>query len=90
MVNLTRAELHRYARAGAQARIHELQEELSRLQRLFPANGNGATTTAESAPTGARRRRRRMSAAARKAVSVRMRAYWKARRAEKVKAAAKR
>src|SRR5215467_8308901 len=91
---LSRSKLHRLARVGAQARLEELRQEQAELLRAFPdlsagravarrvsraartssANGNGAP---------ARRKKHNMSAAERKAVSVRMKKYWAARRKEK-------
>jgi hypothetical protein len=84
MADLTREELRHYAAVGAQARIQELQAELTKLQTLFPSNGdgNGAGAMATSpAPQAARQsRKRHMSAAARKAVSARMKKFWAERR----------
>jgi hypothetical protein len=77
------AEQHRYA---------ELKAELATLVKHFPhldAAGQRARrridTSAEPAATidRPRRRRRGMSAAARRAVSLRMKKYWAARRKAK-------
>jgi hypothetical protein len=61
-----------------------LEKEVDRLSRAISALEDGTgrgrgTGTRKSAATG-RRRRRTMSAAARKAVSLRMKKYWAARR----------
>lgn len=83
-VSLNRREMHRLARVGAQARLVELERERALILRAFPGleasrPGSSPETTAASRP----RRRRGMSAAQRKAVSLRMRKYWAARRKEK-------
>src|SRR5439155_26376293 len=81
------------AKRGAEARLQDLIHEAKMLVELFPhlrdsfdkdelpisfivARGSGRLTK----KTSVRRRRRRMSAAARKAVSLRMKKYWAARR----------
>jgi len=88
---LKRAELIRLARAGAVARVDELRRELAVLYRSFPdlrrgrlssARANGAAAS-EGGRASARRRRRSWSAAQRRAVAVRMKKYWAARRAQK-------
>jgi hypothetical protein len=81
-----RSQLQELARLGAGARIAQLQQEITEIRRAFP----GLAAAAEAAPQANSRRRRRrrksnMSAAARKAVSVRMKAYWAKRRAAKAK-----
>jgi hypothetical protein len=82
------------ARHGAEIRLSELVQEVKNIIGLFPhlrdsvdrdelplpfiiARGAGRATKAR---TERLRRRGRMSAAARKAVSVRMKKYWAARR----------
>lgn len=91
MADLTRQELQRLARLGAQSRLEELRREEAAIRRAFPdlfrgrrgSPGRAASSDADtSAAGGGRRRRRRkaMSAAARKAVSERMKKYWAARR----------
>src|SRR3954470_11008924 len=91
VADLTRQELQRLARLGAQSRLEELRREEAAIRRAFPdlfrgrrrAAGPRASSADESGtPGGGRRRRRRstMSAAARKAVSERMKKYWAARR----------
>ena len=82
---MDRAELLRFARAGAAARLAELDQERQTLLRQFPglkstrpAQNGHSSPPADDAP--GRRQRRRMSAADRKAVGERMRKYWAERR----------
>jgi hypothetical protein len=93
-MHLAKFDLKEYARLGAEARVAQLNEELSEIYRTFPdlrrqsaratsGRGPGRPAAADtSEPAGARRRRRRkpMSAAQRKAVSLRMKKYWAGRR----------
>ena len=72
MADLSREQLRRLARLGAQARLEELKREEAAIRQAFPDLGR--TVSAGG------RRRSRMSAAARKAVSERMKKYWAARR----------
>ena len=82
------------AKRGAEVRLRELVSEAKNLVGLFPhlrdsfdkdelplkfimAEGSGAATKTSG------RRTRRMSAAARRAVGVRMKKYWAARRKAK-------
>jgi hypothetical protein len=85
------------ARRGAEARWDELQSELADLRRAFPDLGGGRGAVATTKARGAgrstamagetidrqTRRRRKMSPAARRAVSLRMKKYWAARRKAK-------
>jgi len=81
------------AKRGAAARLQDLKHEAEMLIELFPhlrdsfdkdelpisfivARGSGRLTRRD----GVRRKRKRMSAAARRAVSLRMKKYWAARR----------
>jgi hypothetical protein len=89
VADLTRQELQRLARLGAQSRLEELRREEAAIRRAFPDlfRGRGASArraaSADDGGAGGRVRRRRrsnMSAAARKAVSERMKKYWAARR----------
>ena len=92
MADLTRQELQRLARLGAQSRLDELRREEAAIRRAFPdlfrgrrrPAGRAASSDAETGSVGGGRRRRRrrkpMSAAGRKAVSERMKKYWAARR----------
>ncbi len=94
---LTRDEMQRLARLGAQARLDQLDMERRAILQIFPDLAGGArrprgrgrqAAPAAAAPEAprARRSRRKMSAAARKAVSDRMRKYWADRRKAKGKA----
>lgn len=95
MAEISRDEMHRLARLGAQARLEEIRREESIIRRAFPELFRGAGRpargtsssfgAAEGAAAGARQRPV-MSAAMRKAVSIRMKKYWAERR--KAKAAA--
>jgi hypothetical protein len=90
VADLTRQELQRLARLGAQSRLEELQREEAAIRRAFPellrgrsGTGNRAASSSDGEAPGGRprrRRRRTMSAAARRAVSERMKKYWAARR----------
>jgi len=80
-----------WARRGAEARWNELQTELASLKKAFPDIATARRTAARSArgvadmldPVPRRRKRSKMSAAQKKAVSVRMKKYWAARRKAK-------
>ncbi len=100
MADLTRDQIHGLARLGAQARLAQLDMEIAAIKGAYPdlagARRPGrprrvqTAAAVETAPMPAvkqakRRRVHRMSAAERKAVSVRMKAYWAARRKEKGK-----
>ena len=90
MADLSRQQLERLARRGAQALLNELEEEAAAIRRAFPdlfgGRGRGRrASTDQAAPTGRRRRRSRMSPAARRAVSERMKKYWAERRKAKAK-----
>lgn len=83
-------DLKDLARRGAIARLAELQAEQAAILKAFPELRRGVRASyAEDGVTMAagRKRRRRpgMSAAQRKAVSVRMKAYWAKRRAARGK-----
>ncbi len=84
-VSLNQRELHRLARVGAQARLEELAHERALILKAFPGLEAGLPLSfpADAGQRPARARRRRMSAAQRKAVSLRMRKYWAARRKAK-------
>ena len=91
MADLSRQQLERLARRGAQALLTELEQEAAAIRRAFPdlfrGRGRGRLAASDSAAAPARRRRRRstMSAAARRAVSERMKKYWAERRKAKAK-----
>jgi hypothetical protein len=78
-------ELLRLARIGAAARLAELDRERADLLRDFPGlrAASRAATGRDGGVPVRRRRRRGMSAAARRAVSIRMKKYWAARRKAK-------
>ena len=76
------------ARAGAEARLKELQDEIADIQRAFPGIGGPSARRVDvrreapaqtSSPTR-RRKRPAMTAAQRKAVGERMKKYWAERR----------
>lgn len=73
---LSREQLHSLAKLGSSARISELEAEIAAIRPAF--SGVGAKTRRARG-----RKRRKMSAAAKKAVSVRMKKYWAAKRATK-------
>jgi hypothetical protein len=79
------------ARRGAEHRYAELKAEMGALVKTFPhlatragdrlsAAASTARAAVEAEAPRVRRRAKRMSAAARKAVSLRMKKYWAARR----------
>jgi hypothetical protein len=80
-------DMKAFARAGAIARLNELQHEMERIGRAFPGlrtatpgrakPAGKVAARATAAPVG---RRKPMSAAEKKAVSERMRRYWAGRR----------
>jgi hypothetical protein len=90
---LSKDQLQRLARLGAQARLDELEAERRAIVRAFPdlapqrsrpaKAGAAATAEADQAavPAKARKRgRRKMSAAQKKAQSERMKSIWAARK----------
>lgn len=89
---LTRDELRRLARLGAESRLEELRKEEAAIRAAFPDIGTGrggrrgrraggaATRGAQAGAAKRKRRRRKMSAAERRAVSERMKKYWADRR----------
>jgi hypothetical protein len=96
---LSRTELLQLARAGAGVRVAELRREIETIYRSFPElrHGRPAGTVrgrrrtkpmaagVEHANESAGRKQRGWTAAQRRAVSVRMRRYWSARRATEKK-----
>ena len=80
-------DLKAYARRGAEARIEELTAELNEIYRAFPDLRRGpARPTTSKAGAGVRRRTRKPMSVAQKAeVSKRMKKYWAARKAKKVR-----
>jgi hypothetical protein len=85
VADLTREELQRLARLGAQSRLDELRREEAAIRRAFPDlfGGRRGGQPAARKGRGGRRRRSSMSSAARKAVSERMKKYWAERRKQK-------
>lgn len=83
---MDRADLLRFARAGAVARLAEIEQERQAIFLAFPdlrrvrANADGAVASEPTTGRRGRGKRKGMSAAQRKAVSERMRKYWAARR----------
>lgn len=82
---ITREELLRLARAGAIARVQELEKELASIYKTFPdlRSGKGTKPAGKASSPKAGRREpgmRNWSATDRKAVSERMKKYWAARR----------
>jgi hypothetical protein len=85
---LSKAELTRLARLGAQARLEQLEAERRSILRAFPElsptaarpGAAGAAKAAEAPPKKKARKRRKMTAAEKKAVSERMKKFWAARK----------
>lgn len=77
------------ARRGAVARLAELQAEVAAILKAFPELSRGVrvnyTDDGVSIATPGRKRRRRkpMTAAQKRAVGIRMKKYWAARRKAK-------
>jgi len=86
VANLNQEQLRRLARLGAMARLEQLRQEEAAIRGEFPelfGRGRQADPRDGQVTSGRRRRRRAMSAAGRRAVSIRMRKYWAARRKAK-------
>ena len=80
---MAKFDIREYARQGARARATELEAELAKIYRVFPDLRSGTRSRGKAASAGANRRgsrRRTMTAAQKKAVSIRMKKYWAARR----------
>ena len=75
---MTKQEIRRLARIGAQARLGELQREIEAIHGAFPDLGSGQSPSMNGSEGGRKRRRRRrkMSAAAKKAVSLAQKKRW--------------
>jgi hypothetical protein len=80
---MTNSQLQEYARFGAEARLHAIEEERDAIMRAFPDLGRSSGRTNGASPLTARGQG--MSPSQRKAVGERMKAYWAKRRAEKVR-----
>lgn len=77
------------AKKGATHRLQELKEEIASLVKHFPHLRAGSAvspavdvSSEPAALIGRKRKQSKMSVAARKAVSLRMKKYWAARRKE--------
>jgi hypothetical protein len=92
-IELSREELRRLARLGAERRLEELRQEEAAIRAAFPdlghvgrgrrGRGRPARAAALVADSGAARKAKRrytMSAAQKRAVSERMKKYWAGRR----------
>jgi hypothetical protein len=86
-------DMNALARAGAEARLKDLQQEIAEIQRAFPGisdagaldapkrRGRPESTAGDTSTSEPRKRKRSpMSAAQRKAVGERMKRYWAERR----------
>jgi hypothetical protein len=81
---VSRSDLLKLARTGAERRLNELQSEMASLFRLFPdLRGSRRGRGGAAAKSGSTRRRRGWNAAQRKAAADRMRKYWAARKGKK-------
>ncbi len=80
-MSLSRTELLKLARGGAEARVRELRTQLEALYKSFPDLRRGGRVQKSTGGGKKKSRRRKMSTAARKAVSARMKKYWAAKRA---------
>ena len=81
-------DLKDLARRGAIARLAELQAETAAILRAFPdlrrgVRSSGYTDDGARFRSKRRRRRKPMSAAQKRAVGIRMKAYWAKRRKAK-------
>ena len=80
--------LKEWAQLGAARRVEEISAELAEIAKAFPdlrggrrvETGSGGGTLLPEDGRKKRRRRAPMSAAQKRAVSVRMKKYWAARR----------
>ena len=80
-------DLKQFARWGAEVRVRQLRLELAAIFKIFPELRNKPyTDDGQQMGTTTRRRRRKMGAAERRAVSLRMKKYWAARRKQKAQA----
>lgn len=89
---MTKLDLKEYVRRGAEARLAELEAEMTAILRAFPDMrrgrkggdvARGADRQRAGAVGAARRTRTPMTPAQRKAVSARMKKYWAAKRKAK-------
>jgi hypothetical protein len=83
---LSRTELLKLARAGAEARIDQLQQEITAIYSAFPdlRRPRGRAPATNTPPTAQRKPGvRGWTAAQRKAAADRMKKYWAARKGRK-------
>jgi hypothetical protein len=82
---MSRSELLKLARAGAENRVQELRNEIDAIYRSFPdlRRKGGARAAAQASGTGRPAGRRKWTAPQRKAAAERMRKYWAAKRNKK-------
>ena len=77
---MTKQEIRRLARIGAEARLGELRREIEAIHRAFPdlRSGQSRQPSTSVRADGRKRRegRRKMSAAAKKAVSLAQKKRW--------------
>lgn len=85
---MTTAQMHEFARFGAESRLKAIAEERQAILQVFPELANGSAPTRQASPAASARKRNAMSRAQRKAVGERMKAYWAKRRGEKTGRAA--
>jgi hypothetical protein len=79
--SLSRSELLKLARAGAAARIAELQAEIEAIYRQFPDVRNASNSA--GVPVKRKPGLRGWTPAQRRAAAERMRKYWASRKAKK-------
>jgi hypothetical protein len=84
-VTLTRDQLIRLARLGAEERLEQLDAERRAIEALLgeKRSERRATRSAKKTAAASPRKRRGWNAAQRKAAAARMKAYWAKRRASK-------
>lgn len=71
-------DIQALARRGAEARIAEITDELQALRRMLGTRQTRTVAAGAGAP--ARRKRKPMTEAQKRAVGIRMKKYWAARR----------
>ena len=84
-VPLNNLDLRKYARAGAEVRLREIDEEREQIFRVFPELDSGSQTRDRGRPASTAeppRKRRTMSAEARKRISDAQKRRWAAQRAK--------
>jgi hypothetical protein len=76
------ASIRQWAQLGAAQRIEEISAELAAIRKAFPAIASRRVQDGGLSNVGAtpRRRRKPMTAAQKRAVGIRMKKYWAARR----------